>query len=105
MKIKNYHEAMDALSSFLPNYLEEHGIDTSKHFNCISPAHDDHNPSCSIAPSGKVAHCFSCGINASIFHAAHFLEGKPMIGHGFVQENLIPLAEKYGIEIESEPLT
>lgn len=104
--IKNYHEACEALYPYLRDYLEEQGIDTSKgNFNCINPDHDDHNPSMGIAPSGKVAHCFSCGMSLGIFQAAHILEKKPMIGQEFIQDNLLYLAEKYGVEIESEPLT
>lgn len=104
--VKNYHEACEALYPYLREYLEEQGIDTSHgNFSCINPDHDDHNPSMGIAPSGKVAHCFSCGISLGIFQTAHILEKKPMIGQEFIQENLLYLAEKYGVEIETEPLT
>ena len=105
MQIKNYHEAMEALYPSLSDYLESQGIDTTKHFSCISPDHDDANPSCSIAPSGNAFHCFSCGVSGGIFHAAHFLEGKSMVGQEFIQDNLLYLAEKYNVEVESEPLT
>lgn len=105
MNIKNYHEAMDLLNPFLQDYLEEHGVDTSKHFRCIHPNHEDKTPSCSLVPGGKVFHCFGCGSSGGLTHAAHYLEGKPITGPEFIQETLIPLCEKYDIAIESEPLT
>lgn len=103
--VKNYHEACEALYPHLSEYLEEHGINTTNNFCCINPDHDDHNPSMGIAPSGKVAHCFSCGMSIAIFQAAHILEKKPMVGQEFIQENLLYLAEKYGVEVETEPLS
>lgn len=105
MYIKNYHEVCETLYSHLGEYLEEHGIDSSKLFRCLNPSHEDKNPSMGLAPSGKAFMCFSCGFSGGIFHAAHILEGKPMVGQEFIQENLIPLAEKYGAQVEANPLT
>lgn len=47
----------------------------------------------------------NCGISGGIFNAAHYLEGLPMVGQEFIQHNLIPLAERYKIQIESVPLS
>jgi len=105
MAIKNYHEVCDEVQTHLVDYLEEHGINTSSNFRCISPAHNDSNPSMGVAGSKKVFHCFGCGISGNIFQAAHFLENKPIIGNEFIQETLIPLAEKYGINVDMEALT
>ena len=105
MKIENYEEAVEKILPFLPDYLEENNIDLSKQFHCISPAHDDNNPSSGIVPGEDVFHCFSCGVSGNIFHAAHYLENKPLIGVGFITENLAYLAEKYGIELKHKPLT
>jgi len=105
MNIKNYHDVCEALYPHLADYLHEHGIDTSKNFTCLNPAHEDKHPSMGLAPSGKAVHCFSCGWDGSIFHVANVLEGNPLVGQEFIQDSLIPLAKKYGIEIESAPLT
>jgi DNA primase catalytic core len=58
-----------------------------------------------IAASNKVCHCFSCGVSLNIFQAAHFLENKPITGIEFIQENLLYLANKFGIEVEMDALT
>jgi len=105
MKIKNFEEVASALASNLESYLQEHNIDTSNLFRCISPTHDDKTPSCGVAPSKEAFHCFGCGISGGIFHAAHFLEGKPLTGHEFVSDTLVPLAEKYKVPVEIKPLT
>lgn len=105
MHIKNYHEANEAIQPYLSQYLEEQGINTENLFSCINPDHEDKNPSMGIAPSGKVCHCFSCGMDANIFHAAHFLEKKPTLGMEFVYDNLIYLANKFDVEVEFEPFT
>jgi DNA primase catalytic core len=104
--IKNYDEAREALYPHLREYLEDNGIDTSNgNFRCINPDHEDNNPSMGILPDGKVFHCFSCMFAGDIFHAAHILEKKPMVGHEFIQENLLYLANKYGVETDEQPLT
>ena len=100
MKIENYEEAVEKIRPFLPDYLEENGIDPTKLFTCISPSHEDKNPSCGIVPGEDVFHCFSCGASGNIFHAAHYLEDKPLIGIGFITENLIYLGDKYDIELK-----
>lgn len=105
MNIKNYQETVEALYPFLQEYLIEHGIDISKPFTCINPEHEDKNPSCSIAPSKNAFHCFGCGCSGGIFNAAHYIEGKPLVGTEFITENLLPLAKKFGITVDAEPLT
>jgi len=105
VNIKNYDEVVQQLRAFLPSYLEDKGMDTSAAFRCISPNHEDKSPSCGIVPSKDKFHCFSCGVVGDIFDAAHMLENKPLSGPGFVDENLIPLAEKYGVVVETVPLT
>jgi len=106
MKVKNYDEVRDRISAFLPKYLEEHGIDLSKNlFQCISPQHDDHDPSCGLVKGNKVFNCFGCGVSGNIFHAAHLIENKPLTGIEFITDNLLYLANKYEIEVETTPLT
>lgn len=47
----------------------------------------------------------NCGTSGNIFHATHYLENKPMIGLEFLEDNLKYLANKYGLEVESDQLT
>jgi DNA primase len=106
MKIQNYDEVRERIGAFLPEYLESQGVDASRgQFRCISPQHEDRSPSCGITGSGKVFNCFGCGASGSIFHAAHFLEGKPLVGTEFITDNLLYLAEKFNINVEMTPLT
>jgi DNA primase/KaiC/GvpD/RAD55 family RecA-like ATPase len=98
----------DRIKEYLPQYLESHGYKTSNGlFRCINPDHQDHNPSAGIVPGteNKVFHCFSCHCAGDIFLAAHFIEDKPMSGRGFISDNLIYLAQKYGIDIPDLNLT
>lgn len=106
MKIQNFEDAILKVQPFLKTYLEEQGINTSKLFCCINPSHPDKTPSCGIVPGEEVLfRCFGCGVVGNIFKARYYLENKPLAGQGFIQENLIPLAEKYSISLETTPLT
>jgi len=102
-KIKNLEELMDKLTPKLEHYLRSFGIETERNFSCISPDHEDRNPSCSIQGNDKrTFFCHGCGIEGGIFAACHYLEGKPLHGQHFVQENVRYLADKFGIEYEME---
>lgn len=106
-RLKNLEAATDAVRPFLREYLQEHGIDTSKNFICLNPKHDDANASmsCTGDTSYNVAYCFGCKSSMDIFTAAHILEGKPNKGRGFIDENVMYLANKYGVNIEMKDLT
>lgn len=95
---------INALLPRLREYLEEKHIkiDGKGFFSCIHPNHPDKNPSCSIGGSlnETVFHCFSCNTAGNLFHAVHFLEGKPLTGIGFYEDTLKHLANKYGVEYE-----
>ncbi|MBQ8692524.1 MAG: AAA family ATPase [Synergistaceae bacterium] len=55
------------LREHLKEYLEnKHGIDTSKNFRCLSPQHEDKNPSMGFDAAHNQAHCFSCNENYDI---------------------------------------
>jgi DNA primase len=100
----------ERVKEYLPSYLSSMGRAPSingKSFRCINPDHSDSNPSCSIIPNtdDRLFHCFSCNITGDIFLAAHFLEDKPLSGRGFISDNLIYLANKYGIEVPELNLT
>jgi DNA primase catalytic core len=106
MKIKNHDEVVTTLRPFLRDYLEEHGLDTSKNFCCINPSHNDKTPSCNIIKTDtNIFYCHGCSVSGDIFTACHYLENKPLVGREFLTDNLIYLAGKYNIEVDSAPLT
>lgn len=107
-KVTNIEQVTDNLRPYLEQYLQDNGINTNTNFPCINPKHEDTNASMSIkGDSGhNVANCFGqCGCSADIFTAAYFLEGKPIKGPGFIEENVKYLAEKYGVKMDFEDPT
>jgi len=94
------------LTEKLRDYLLIKGvkINESGFFSCIHPDHPDHNPSSHIIAEGpgnnKVFYCFSGQHCGNIFHAAHFLEGKPINGIGFYEDTLKYLCNLFQIEYE-----
>lgn len=96
---------IERVKDFLPQYLETQGINLTPKglFKCINPDHNDSNPSAGVIPGSdnKIFHCFSCCVSGNIFLAAHYLEGKPLNGPGFVTDNVIYLAKKFGIDVPS----
>lgn len=105
MNIVNYQQAVETLYLHLEDYLQSLGINTGTNFKCLSPKHQDDSPSMGLAPSKKVVHCFGCGISGGIFNVANWLENKPIAGEAFIQENLLYLAQKFSVNVETEPLT
>lgn len=102
--------SLDQVQCYLIEYLSSFNhapAGPSKRFRCLNPDHSDSNPSCSIVPGtdDKIFHCFSCGFSGNIFHAAHFLEDKPISGRGFILDNLTYLANKFGIELPTIEIT
>jgi replicative DNA helicase len=92
---------MSQLRVKLPDYLMQHGIDSSKKFLCVHNSHNDTNPSMSIwnSPSGPVAKCFSCSGGAvDIFTAASILDNCPLNGDEFITDNIFFLAKKFNID-------
>lgn len=88
----------------LREYLKMKGVDVREDgfFSCIHPNHPDIHPSCSIGGNlnEEVFHCFSGGHSGNIFHAVHYLEGKPITGLGFFQETLPYLCHLFDIPYE-----
>jgi DNA primase catalytic core len=106
VKVDNYEDVIEQLRPYLQQYLQRQGIDTDKHFKCINPAHHDHDPSCHIFGDQKDRFfCHGCNCGGSILDAAHYLEGKPLSGPEFVQDNLMYLAGLFGIEVQVQPPT
>lgn len=105
--LENLEEVLAQLKPRLGDYLESQGIDPHRHFRCLNPEHHDDTPSCNLVPhsDGTVAHCFGCNESFNIFKAAHYLEDKPLSGPGFISDNVLYLAEKFGIETKLRALT
>lgn len=58
----------EEIKSLLKDYLEKIlGIDTNKNFRCLSPEHEDRNPSMSFNSKNNTVHCFSCKVTYDIF--------------------------------------
>lgn len=104
-RLRDLEAATAAVRPFLPQYLQEHGLDTNKNFLCLNPKHEDQAPSMTVKQDPEHAYCFGCGQTCDILTAAHFLEGKPLKGRGFIDDNLLYLAEKYGVDLEMADLT
>jgi len=97
--------AKEALKPYLGEYLQEHGINTDKNFQCLNPKHNDSSPSMTCKQIPDNAFCMGCGATVDIFQAAHHLEGKPIKGKEYVEENVMFLAEKYGVQVQLQDLT
>ena len=110
-KIDKISEKLGQIKKFLPAYLKEHGlnVENGHKITCLNPNHSDRTPSASLFTHGStdtpMLHCFACGSNADIFTVAHWLEFKPLIGPGFMQDTVPYLADKYNIEIPHRALT
>jgi DNA primase len=108
-KIENLESLISRLRPYLRRYLEEQGVDINDKgwFRCINPKHKDEHPSCHFVPDTEeqVFHCFSCGGKGSITDAAYLLEDKPLNGVSFVSDNLVYLAEKYGIDYQTSEIS
>lgn len=94
-----------ALRPYLDQYLKDNGIDTSKNFKCLNPKHNDGSPSMTCKQDNQNAFCYGCGMTADIFAAATALEGKPASGLGFVEDNVMYLAKRYGVDVKLQDLT
>ena len=104
-RLLNLEAATAAIRPFLPRYLQEHGIDVTKNFKCLNPKHEDSTPSVSLKQDPEAAFCFGCGLVFDIFSAAHYLEGKPLKGREWIEDNLLYLAKKYEVQVEMADLT
>ena len=64
---KYYFEKKEKAKEFLEEYLQKKGINTKELFRCISPNHEDKNPSMSFYKKKNKCTCFACGKNYDIF--------------------------------------
>lgn len=108
MQIRKIDQLIEEVRTCLPDYLKLHGreVGGKKNFKCPNELYHkngDAKPSANIVPGSNntIFKCFTCG-SGDIFHAAHYLEGKPLRGPGFLQETLIYLADKFKIPYEED---
>ena len=59
--------AKSQVKGYLQDYLQEKGINTSRPFHCLNPAHPDKHPSMSYDRQRQRCKCFSCGATYDIF--------------------------------------
>ncbi len=103
MKIKNLEKVMGETRTHLKEYLELQGRKFSGDLvscpNGAGHSNDDAIPSCGFFPDDEHFHCNKGDCNAAgdIFSAAHYLEGKPLEGSGFIKENVLYLADLFQI--------
>ena len=62
-----YSEKKEKAKEFLEEYLQKKGINTKELFRCVSPEHEDKNPSMSFYKKKNKCTCFACGKNYDIF--------------------------------------
>jgi DNA primase len=107
-----FERLLTQIRSFLPEYLEEKGVEFNKQGKvcCLAPEHDDKTPSMGFLKRQGVVpetflKCFGCGVVYDIFHLAHVYEQKPLEGKGFLFDNVYYLADKFGVPHEKQELT
>ena len=67
---------MDAsLKPRLYDYLCSQGLNPNRRFKCLSPSHNDNNPSMSYDRNQNRVHCFSCGCSYDLFDVIGIMEG------------------------------
>lgn len=95
-------ELMEMLRDKTYQYAIEMGIqiDHNGFARCLSGTHADNNPSMHWWEEKNIFHCFSCSFVADLFTLCNKLEGKPMNGPDFIEENVFYLANKFGIPFE-----
>lgn len=60
----------------------------------------DNNPDMMFYKSSGEFHCFSCGAHLNIFELANQFENKPITGKKFYTDNVLYLANRYGVSTE-----
>lgn len=92
------NELIENLKKYTLQYAIENGVvlENNNFVRCLSPEHEDKNPSMSYWEEANVFHCFSCNATYDIFNLANLFEGKPLNGPEFIEENVFYLAKRYG---------
>lgn len=105
-KIKNLEDQLLKIKMFLPEYLQENKLDVTngRKITCLSPAHNDNSPSMSMFKCKDTGvpliKCWSCGVVYDVFNVCHLLEHRPIIGPGFIDDTVMYLSKKYGVQLE-----
>ncbi len=87
----NLEEAKESAKNHLLDYLKAKGINTSTHFSCLNPSHEDKHPSMSFDSRRNRCHCFSCGADYDIFDVIAIdtgLTGKELFDHVYKMYNI-----------------
>ena len=111
MKFELENGVKEQLQDKLIDYLKRQGIEVatngSQKFSCINPKHNDSSPSANIIPgtSEREWKCHGCGCHGDVFTAVHYLEGKALDGPGFIEENLMYLANHYHVKVPVAEMT
>ena len=100
----NFHENLeklcDEIRDFTFPYIRELGLThlTQDGFiSCLSPDHDDSNPSEKWWPEAKRFRCFGCGAKHDIFDIAYMFEKRPAAGVDYIEDTIFYLADKFSI--------
>ena len=105
--MNNKTDVLGPIKQHLKDYLAEHGraISGNRNVRCVNSM--DRHPSASyLKGSGSpVLWCHGCKKAYDIFDCAHFLEDKPLEGRGFFKDNVMYLADKFGIEVKQNEVT
>lgn len=107
LRLTNVEKVVEQLKPHLLDYLREQELDPDRLFRCINPKHDDAKASCGIVPqsNGTVFHCLGCNCSGDLLAAYSLIESTPTTGQEWITQTVIPLAQKYEIEIEFKELT
>ncbi len=88
--------AKEELKRHLKEYLEnEHGLNVSRPFSCLSPEHQDKNPSMSFDKERQRVHCFSCGVSYDLIDLVRQDYNLSSYGEAFSKG-----CELFGIDID-----
>ena len=91
----NRDEAREYIREQIVDYLGRHGINASRPFTCLNPAHPDKHPSMSIAKKEPRAYCPSCKTAYDTFDLIERYEGITDYN-----EKLEFACKLYGIDLE-----
>lgn len=101
-RLQNFEDVIEELKYRLRDYMHDQGINTKGNFNCPHPEHQDTVASAGLVPASDFTKwkCFGCGERGDIFDLVHYLEDKPESGPAYIEETVIPLAERFGIDVK-----
>jgi DNA primase catalytic core len=99
---------LDKIRPHILDLLRDKGLDPSQTAKCINPDHDDSTASMVCAQAADrdwTVYCMGCGAHYDIFSAYSAMEGKPTCGPDWMKEVVIPLANRYGVDVPHREVT